>query len=199
MELDELKNAWTALDGKLQKNEKLNERLVKEMLEKKSNKSLSRLLNFEFFGIIVMLLIIPLVAWMWGQPPLKNALSPKILFTVVVIHAMGVIIFQGKRVLELMKFDFSNEVKTNVELINRFIIRIKKEKQISFFVLMPIYYLLCIFTYYELNANLSLWMFLVIAFIIGILGTYWQYKRVYDKNIQSIKNSLEELKELEEE
>ncbi len=198
MELDELKNSWSELGDKLQRNKKLNERLIKEILKKKSGKALNRLLNFEFLGIIIMLLITPLMVWLWGQPRFENTYSPKILFTLVIIHTVLVVIFQGKRVWELMKVDFSNKIAINVELINHFIIKIKKEKQITLFLIAPVYYLLGILSYYELHANLSLWIFLVVAFVIGILGSYWQYKRVYDNNIQSIQKSLEELKDLEE-
>jgi len=35
--------------------------------------------------------------------------------------------------------------------------------------------------------------------IVAVVGEYWLYKRYYDTNIQSLRKSLEEIKELEEE
>ncbi|MDH6310704.1 hypothetical protein M2451_003529 [Dysgonomonas sp. PFB1-18] len=44
MELDELKNTWTSLDERLQKQEVLKETIIKEMLRSKSGKALGRLI-----------------------------------------------------------------------------------------------------------------------------------------------------------
>jgi len=98
-----------------------------------------------------------------------------------------------------MKIDFSKSVKDNLYCVNKYNLMIKKEKIANYFVLIPVVYLLCILFYYEANANLSWWVFLVVALTIGVIITYWMYKKIYDANIQSIKKSLEELSELEEE
>ncbi len=199
MELDELKNVWITLDNKLQKNEKLNERLIREILERKSGKALNRLINFEWFGIIVFILATPVIIWLWGQSRFDGTIAPKILFVWVFIHVVCGLVYTGKSVMNLMKIDFTKDIKLNTEIINRLIIKIKKEKQISIFLIIPVYYILGAISYYELHANLSLWTFMITIFIIGILGTYWQYDRYYASNIQTIKRSLDELKELQEE
>jgi F0F1-type ATP synthase membrane subunit b/b' len=86
-----------------------------------------------------------------------------------------------------------------MQLVNKYAIFIKYEKIVSYFVVLPVFYLLGILCYYQLNATLSLWIFLVVVFISATAVVYWAYKKIYDSNIQSIKKSLEELEELKEE
>ena len=42
------------------------------------------------------------------------------------------------------------------------------------------------------------WFVLFGALGVGAVGTWWEYKQMYQKNIQSIQKSLEELEELKE-
>jgi ABC-type maltose transport system permease subunit len=84
-------------------------------------------------------------------------------------------------------------------VINKYIILLKKEKLATYFCVAPILGLLGIVCYYELKASFALWTFLIIALIIGVIAEYWLYKRYYDTNIQSLRKSLEEMKELKEE
>ncbi len=42
------------------------------------------------------------------------------------------------------------------------------------------------------------WVAIIAVFLVVAVIAYWQYKKIYDKNIGSILKSLEELKELEE-
>ena len=200
MELDELKNTWMVLDGQLKKNEMLNKRIIQEMLYKKSNKSLSRLINSDFWGIPILLLIIPLCIWEYNYPFFKNTLSPKILFIVCIVTCIiGTILACYKILKYLMKIDFTQSVKNNMHYVNKYAIMIKYEKIISYLVLIPVFSLLSILSYYELKVTISLWIFLTVALILAVIATYWSYKKIYDSNIQSIKKSLEELEELKEE
>jgi len=200
MELDELKNTWMVLDEQLKKNEMLNKRIVQEMLYKKSNKSLSWLINMDVLGIILLPLFIPLCIWLYGYSKFHYPLSAKILFVVCVVTCILGTIWTCYKVLRyLIKIDFSKNISDNIHYVNEYAILIKKEKIVSYFVVIPTFSLLGILSYYELKVNLSLWIFLVVALIFGVIVTYWSYKKIYDSNIQSIKKSLEELSELKEE
>ena len=198
MELDELKNTWMVLDEQLKKNEMLNRRIVREMLYKKSNKSLNWLISYDVLGIPVLLLVIPFCVWLYNLPRTGNMLFPKILFIFTIIVSILGIIWYCYKLKQLMKMDFSKSVKDNMLCLNKYNFMITKEKSIQYFVLAPIISLLCIFSYYELKANVSWRVFLVVMLILAIAGTYWMYKKIYDKNIQSIKKSLEELEELKD-
>jgi len=125
-------------------------------------------------------------------------LFPKILFIFTIIVSILGIIWYCYKLKQLMKMDFSKSVKDNMLCLNKYNFMITKEKSIQYFVLAPIISLLCIFSYYELKANVSWRVFLVVMLILAIAGTYWMYKKIYDKNIQSIKKSLEELEELKD-
>ncbi|MCL1937882.1 MAG: hypothetical protein FWF52_05755 [Candidatus Azobacteroides sp.] len=200
MDLEELKNTWMALDEQLKKNEVLNKQIVREMLYKKSNKSLNWLVNMEFMGTILLLFTIPLCFWLYNAPIYKNITAPKILFLVAIIFAiLGVIWYFYKILKYLLRIDFSMNIKDNIQSVNEYAILIKKEKFVSYFIVIPVLSLLGIWGYYELHANLLLWILLTVALIFATLMTYWLYKKIYDANIQSIKKSLEELEELKEE
>jgi len=199
MELEELKNTWAVLDEQLKKNEMLNKRMVQEMLCKKSNKSLSWLINIEMFNIITLLLVIPLCVYLYNLPVYSHLLSPKVLFIFVIAVCIFGSIWSGYTLKKyLLKIDFSKSIKDNMHYVNKFTIYYKKGKMINYFVVIPVLSLLGILGYYELKVPSYLWVFLLVALTIGIVSTYWIYKKIYDTNIQTIKKSLEELKELEE-
>jgi len=199
MELDELKKTWASVEERLKENEMLNKRIMHEMLSTKSNKSLSKLINFEFFGMLVVFAI-PVCIWLYNHPAFKNTLFPKIMFIVgIVISILTPFIQLYKLKYLLMKIDFSKSIGDNIYLTNKYSIIIKKEKIINYFIFIPVFSLLGILSYHELNATFSLWIFLFIALAVAIAFVYWSYKNIYDANIESIKNSLEELEELKEE
>ena len=200
MELDELKNTWMVLDEQLKKNELLNKRMVQEMLSKKTNKSINSLINTDFFSIVIVLLAIPLCIWLYNHHRFANTLFPKITFIVTIATCIFGVIWISYRTLKyLIKIDFSKNIKDNMYCVNKYNVIFQKEKIMTYFGFTPVFSLLSIFTFYELKANLSLWVFLVVALIVVTLISYWIDKKVYDANIRSIKNSLEELQELKDE
>jgi hypothetical protein len=199
MEISELKNTWTVLEEQLKKNEMLNKQIVQEMVYKQSNKSLNRLINVDFMCLIVMLLMIPVCIWLYKIPGYENILSIKILCGVMVLICISAAIWYGYKLKNLTKINFSKEVKQNMYAMNKYIIMLKKEKLATYFVLAPILGLLSAFCYYELKANFALWIFLIVVLTVAIVAEYWLYKRFYDTNILSIRKSLDEMKELEEE
>ncbi|MCL2291075.1 MAG: hypothetical protein FWC34_10330 [Bacteroidetes bacterium] len=199
MELHELKNTWTVLDEQLKKNETLNKQIIQEMLQKKSSRSLNKLINTSFINLIVWLLGIPISIWGYHLPRFENFLFPKILFVTIFVTAILMVIWSCYQLRNLMKIDFSKSVKDNMRSVNTYAIMLKKEKIAIYFGFAPIYYTLGILSYYELGADFSYWTFLVVAFIVGVAMTYWTYKRIYDTNIQAIKKCLDELNELNEE
>jgi hypothetical protein len=200
MDLDELKNTWMVLDERLKKNEMLNRQIVQEMLYKKSNKSLNWLIGADLISAIITLLAIPLWIGFYNKSPFQNIYSLKIISVfLIVMSIFSVIWICYKLIKYLMKIDFSISVKDNMYFVNKYSILIKKEKIISYFIVIPVLFLLSIWFYYELKVNLSFWVFLGTVFISATIIVYWASKKIYDANIQSIKKSLEELEELKEE
>jgi len=198
MELDELKNTWTVLDEQLKKNEMLNKRIIQEMLYKKSSKSLSWLINMDFFSATVFL-VIPFLIWLYNSPVTKNKLFPKIFCIVLIVFCILTTIWSCYKVFKyLIKIDFTKIIKDNIQLVNKYAILIKYEKIVGYYFVIPVLFLLGILIYYEQKANLFFWIFLIVVYIFATIMTYWSYKKIYDSNIQSIKKSFEELEELKD-
>lgn len=199
MELDELKNTWLALDKKLGENNSLNDRIIKEMLKTKSNKSIGRLIGYEVFSLCVLLMILPLIVYLWIDSARTSQFMAGAVFLIsMFVFTVLLIIWTGIKIAILIKIDLSKEIAENIRRTNRYNILIKREKLGSIF-LIPVLGILCSYLYAQVNAHVTLWVFMTCLFIILVLYTIWAYKRIYDKNISSIMRSLEELKELEEE
>ena len=53
MELDELKAGWNVLNERLEQNEILNKRIIKEMIINRTQSAYERLFRFDLFGLIL--------------------------------------------------------------------------------------------------------------------------------------------------
>jgi Flp pilus assembly protein TadB len=199
MELDELKTTWIVLEKQLKKNETLNKQLLSEMLHKKSNKSLNKLVNTDFIGIIIFLAFIPYCIWLYNANHYYLYLLSVNILSVVcgTVSVIGIVWYYYK-LKYLMKIDFSKSVKDNMYCANRYGIMVRREKMITYYILIPVISFLVTFCVYEFKAGISLWTLVIVAVAIGIIITFWMYKKIYDPNVQSIKQKLDELKELDE-
>ena len=99
----------------------------------------------------------------------------------------------------LMKVDLLGNIKNNLFYINKFAIIVKKERIVFWRFFMPLCVIIPIPWLIEAKISTALWIIYICLIIFCVLFSYWAYKKIYDTNIQSIKKSLEELKELEEE
>ena len=199
MELDDLKSTWAALDDRLKNNEKLNESIILEMAKSKANKSINRLINYDIFGIIILALIIPYFVYMSNFHSFNKLLTFKFLLIYVIIYCIAYIAWYFLKIHGLMKIDFSKSLSNNIHFANRYKIQLKREKLLTNFIAAPILLILVTCVFAEANANTFQWTSLVCGCIVGIIIAYWQYKRLYDKNIETILKSLEEIRELKEE
>jgi glucan phosphoethanolaminetransferase (alkaline phosphatase superfamily) len=196
MELEEFKNVWASLDERLNKQEKLKESIIKEMMQSKANKSVSKLLSFDIISLFVCLFVIPILIWLYHS---QIHLPQKTTF----IYTMFVIIAYGFcagafNIKYLMKMDFTKSVAHNFLYINKYKKLVGKEKIAEVPVILVVCFL-CIYQYAALHVSAWLWAFLICGLISAILFTVYSNKKIYDNNIHTIQKSLEELKELEEE
>jgi hypothetical protein len=198
MELEELKNTWETIDERLKKQEVLKENLIREIIYSKSNKSLSKLINFEVLSLVIYLLIIPVIAFAYNKG-LELLLAGKIFAYFMASFCIFGAIWQLIKMKNLRQIDFTKNISANSLFINKYNILIKKEKSVTMIFITPVISFLCIYLYAIYHATFTLWIFLISALLIAIFLSYNNYKRIYDKNIASIQKSLEALKELEEE
>jgi len=198
MELEELKNAWDSVDERLKKQELLKECIIKEMNYKKTNKSLNALQWSEFIAIPVLLAVVSLIVYKYGQ---FGGISRMwdisiLLFFVICIILLPYLMYKAYL---LIKVDLSGNIRNNLLYINKFAIIVKKERIVFWRFFLPFCVIIPIPRLIEAKISAALWTTYVCLVIFGALVGYWSYKKIYDKNIQTIKKSLEEIKELEEE
>ena len=197
MELEELKNAWVSLDGRLKKTEKLKESIILEMAKSKAGEKVNRFITWEMFQVIFILLMLPLCIYFFNLYGGKYwTRDVGLLFSAALCFIYpfwGVYKTHG-----LMKINLTKNVSNNILCMNRYNIQLKHEKKIGYFFLMPVFVILVTLHYATIKASLPLWTTMVCIFSVCGLIVYWSYK-IYDKNIDTILQSLDEIKELEEE
>ncbi|MDR1584050.1 MAG: hypothetical protein LBS55_12500 [Prevotellaceae bacterium] len=199
MNLEELKNVWASVDERLGKQELLNGSIIREMIRDKSDKSLRKLLNHEVHLLVFNLFSIPLlIALLFiDEFRVHTQWSGKVFVWTMVVVCSATVTWQLIKIVKLMKVDFTKSLRNNFLFMNRFNIWIKKEKIVWIFIT-PLLYCQAIWLYALLHVNVALWIFLACGLLFGLFLMFYMYKRIYNRNIDSIRQSLEELKELEE-
>lgn len=199
MELDELKNVWTILDKNLNNNNILNSVIIKEILKTKATKALNLLIRFELFVTLIVLLGLPVLVYIY-ENNIKHTLLFDILIYVSVAMVISGWITQPYKLWWLFKIDETGVICENIRAIQKYNIYVRREKIIYACIIMPMYLVLLLLSFNSLG-TFSFWRWLSIITVItlGILLSFWQYKKIYSANIKIITRSLEELKELEEE
>ena len=197
MELDELKNIYSALDKRFERNNSFNEKIYTEMMKSKGRKSINRLIAYELFGTIVCTLLLPVMVFFFNKSH-----GWYILWDVYVAVAMILITFllfwSIYKMAVLMKVDFQNSISSNIYHINRYNIFIKREK-ITVSIGGLFFAVVGTVIYAHAKVPIWLWVLLACAIIFVTFITYWSYKKFYSDNISSIIESLNNLNELKEE
>jgi len=197
MELDNLKEAWVALDNRLKRNEKLNESVILEMMRSKAGKIVSRSIGFEMLSVAVSLVLTPLIINSFfrhgGKLWVYDAFLVFMAASCFAYTFWGIFKLSG-----LMKFDVAKNVGNNIHCINRYDIQMKREKKFISCFLGPVLVICAAGLYVAVKATLSLWVFMISAIGAAGLISYWSYK-IHDKGINSVLQSLEEIRELKEE
>ncbi|GHT64204.1 hypothetical protein FACS189451_11650 [Bacteroidia bacterium] len=196
MELEELKISWLSLEKRLSKQEKLNANIIREMLVSKSNKSLNRLINYNFFGIIVCLVLVPVFIWQMSQ---KNPVTIQLLLMNVLIFLVVTIIYGIVDLRKLYQIDFSKTIGWNIHLTQKYKIFGKRMLIASYIIVILLMLTIIILSVIYVKMMVWYWGVLILSIAIGAAGAWWEYKQLFIKNVDSIIECLEELKELEEE
>ncbi|MEA4917495.1 hypothetical protein [Proteiniphilum sp.] len=196
MELDELKNIWAQLETKMNEHGLLKEKILKAIYKNRYNKSLSQLINYTFLSCILALLGIILLIYRISViyfGPFKMTM-----FILAITFILCGFIIGITNLKLLYKIDYSKSVSHNMQLTRKYQIRIKRQSLATYISVIILVILAIIASI--LSSNMELWRWITIGgtIIVGIMAAIWEYKRMYKKNINSILESLDELKELEE-
>ena len=206
MELENLKNAWTSVDERLEKQEIVNEAMIIEALKKKSHKSLKRLKIWNLLGVIIGL---PLIIYVW-YPTLSGLCFSDtitiisgilvVICAIIITVSIGLNIYAFKKYL--LKIDFAENITDNIRRVNKYEVLYRKSNVAFFYIIIPVFLLIVTTAFQSPNDTVIyiIAMVAVIAFVVAVvvLPIYFIEINFYKKHIQAIKESLEELKELEE-
>ena len=199
MELEKLKEIWTTLDNRMQQQEVLKTTIIKEMLVSKSDKALSRLINYSYLGIITLLIGIPFFIWLSSAIKVFDFIK-SIFIPVMIMFLLIGLIFSIIQLIKLHKFSFSKTINQNIHLIQKLNTFNKRYYIISMVILFLFTFISLTIVFISYAAYIAYWRWIaMIAILIaGVFLCFWEYKRMYRRNFNSILKSLEELKELEE-
>lgn len=197
MELEEMKNTWELLNRKLEEDKSLKESLILEMIRTKANKSVNKLLNYDILSFVILLLLIPFLAWGYSSYGGQFVMWDIYVLYAMVLCLSGVFWYVYKIQL-IMKVDVSEELSKNIYWTNRYNIWVKREKFLMNIIFGPIFVILAVLMLIEMNARFNLWIVVICLFALASVTTYWSYKRIYDKTIASIFRSFDEIRDLEE-
>ncbi len=200
MEIEALKNRWSELEKQLEQNKSLNERIIKEMIDRKAGKidtAINRLLFRDIYALVFMLVMISCLLYLYITRKGDHVFWDIVLI-MLGVTAIPTLVWYFIKIYRLMKVNMNRSVKRNLFYISKYNIQVKRE-QIGNVIYMGIAFVVLLFFVF-VNATAYSFMWLVIACGIPIVlaKSYWSYKKVYQKHIKSIQNSLEEIRELKE-
>jgi len=194
MELDDLKTGWNVLNERLAQNEILNQRLIREMIEKKAQSAHSKLLRYDLFSLIivfVLVIILPIVK--------TNSImltSSFILLMSVLTIALAV---QAYLLYLLLDINLSDKgIVDNMKTILRYKLLNKRNQTygvgIGLLTIIVFVLLQGNRLYINMESLVSIGIIFLCTAFIGII----QY-RFYRNNIAVIEKGLKELEEFEKE
>jgi hypothetical protein len=195
MDLENLKSEWSAMNARMEKQEIIKEKMFYQMLNTKSDKSLGRLVTYDLVSLIASILFIPVLFYLLnknGMELIRTVAIGAIIFLVICV------IWYGIKLFVLSKIDFTKTVKNNLLYVNKYAVYVKYGKLIEYYFIIPLVVLASVIGYAKLHAPLFLWVLMSCIMIVAILVSIYFYRQ-YSKNISTIKQNLEELRELKEE
>lgn len=200
MELNDIKSAWESLDNQLKKQETIKETILRKLIQEKGSKSLRKISNYEWVSLLTIVVLCPLIPYILYAYNKNFSLFSNIILGLLGLYIIAFLPIQIWKVKTIEGINYAKSIGENVMHINKFNLFLKKEKLL----LIVMYVLLITFCLSRIlldNVYFSSVRIFIFFFIlaIGALVTIWLYKDMYKKNITSIKKSLEELEELEEE
>ena len=198
MELEEMKERWAALNDRLERTEMLQESVIRELVQTKGEKSVSRLINWETFGFVVTILIIPYSIYVYHRFGGHFAMWDLFIRVAIVVDGL-LVLWTGYKLYGLMKIDFTKVVKENILRVNRYTVQITREKIFTAAIIGPLFVILSVVMAIEMKAPDFIWGVLFGVVVATTVACYWLYKRVFDKNIRRLQESLAVIEEVGEE
>lgn len=174
------------------------ESVIRELVQTKGEKSVSRLINWETFGFVVTILIIPYSIYVYHRFGGHFAMWDLFIRVAIVVDGL-LVLWTGYKLYGLMKIDFTKVVKENILRVNRYTVQITREKIFTAAIIGPLFVILSVVMSIEMKAPDFIWGVLFGVVVATTVACYWLYKRVFDKNIRRLQESLAVIEEVGEE
>jgi hypothetical protein len=192
MELEELKKTWSSLDGRLEQQEIWQTAVRKENLISRSDRHLSRMINYGYFGLT--LCVAGLAVQIWALT-LQRPLYLKAEGALTMVIVLYAIVMGVKGLVKLQKIDFTMPVSENIRQIQAYQVWYHVQlKVILAGAALLVVGIIVLFLFF-MKVQPWLWTALAGAVSVGAVGSWWEYKRMYQRNVGSILQNMNELKE----
>lgn len=194
MELDDLKAGWSVLNERLQQNEILNKRIIKEMIEKRGETAIGKLYRYDLFGALTILSIWAILCFTSFLMPAKGGANHHVMIIATTLFPFGV--WQLLKVSLLRKVDFRVDgLQQTTALVERYRRWVYRET----FVAIPYAIFVMLYVFLTTPQTTTFTLFAIgIGIVVGTFLTILEYY-FYKNNISKSRQALEELKEFEEE
>ena len=200
MEIEALKNTWSILDNQLKENKSLNERIIKEVIDRKAGKidtAINRLLFRDIYALVFMLVMISCLLYLYITRKGDHVFWDIVLI-MLGVTAIPTLVWYFIKIYRLMKVGMNRSVKRNLFYIRKYNIQEKREHIGNVIYMGKAFVVLLFFVFVNATAYSFMWLVIACGIPIVLAKSYWSYKKVYQKHIKSIQNSLEEIRELKE-
>jgi MFS family permease len=194
MELEELKAGWSILSERLEKNEILNKRIIKEMITKRTQTAHNRLLGYNVFGLMTVLLgmIGVLVIALFINKPFPFVIIAEVVLLLTAIYEIAIVRIMNKFQLDKQTTLQLSAWTLKYKQIMKWSVRFS---YIIFGISLVLNFFLASYQNWSITNIILVESIVVFFFILA----YIAYIYIEKKNITTIEQGLEELKELEKE
>ena len=193
MELEELKKVWDKTDNP--ENVTINKLIFREIIDSKLKTSREKLLNYEWIFLILEILAMPLIISISFMKNLLNYTHSFLICALIIL--MLSIVWDIYKIRILDKINLDKPLKNNIIYTEKYKHLIKIEKLTGYYFVIPFVIVFALALYAINKVRFELWICMFFVLLAAILFVVFFYK-IYDKHICNLRQSLEELKALEE-
>jgi len=193
MELEDLKAGWNVLNERLEQNEILNKRIIKEMITKRTVAARDRLVRCCAGGIVFLLLVGIVILMTRGKTIVRPEAEVIVWSAIILAFVYSVLSY-----IFLSRFDLE---RCSLIELKKWTIKLKRmlRLELIFTIVFVCIAFVSIFFIHHHYRSVQQMLVDVMLILLIIVGGYMGYKNVDKKSVDEIEKGLEELKEFEEE
>lgn len=193
MELEDLKAGWNVLNERLEQNEILNKRIIKEMITKRTVAARDRLVRCCAGGIVFLLLVGIVILMTRGKTIVRPEAEVIVWSAIILAFVYSVLSY-----IFLSRFDLE---RCSLIELKKWTIKLKwmLRLELIFTIVFVCIAFVSIFFIHHHYRSVQQMLVDVMLILLIIVGGYMGYKNVDKKSVDEIEKGLEELKEFEEE